>query len=87
MDELRIGDNRCQLYTLAEAENLPALCGPRITYDQYSTDKTKFSTGFASPLGALLSCNHIYNQYIFIEDSAKPFGHTNWNSKGTWNSI
>jgi len=70
-DELRIGENYCQLYTLAEAEHLPALVGPRITYDQYSTDKTKFSTGFASAVGALLNCNHIYNQYLFIEDSAK----------------
>jgi conjugation system TraG family ATPase len=70
-DELRIGENYCQLYTLAEAEHLPALVGPRITYDQYSTDKTKFSTGFASPIGALLNCNHIYNQYLFIGDSAK----------------
>lgn len=70
-DGLMIGDNRCQLYTLAEAEHLPALCGPRITYDQYSTDKTKFSTGFASPVGALLNCNHIYNQYLFIGDAAK----------------
>ncbi|QHS56576.1 TraG family conjugative transposon ATPase [Mucilaginibacter sp. 14171R-50] len=70
-DGIRIGDNHCQLYTLAEAEHLPALVGPRITYDQYSTDKTKFSTGFATPIGALLNCNHIYNQYIFIEDSAK----------------
>jgi conjugation system TraG family ATPase len=70
-DELRVGDKHCQLYTLAEAEHLPALCGPRLTYDQYSTDKTRFSTGFASPVGALLNCNHIYNQYLFIEDSAK----------------
>jgi len=70
-DGIRIGDNICQLYTLAEAEFLPALVGPRITYDQYSTDKTKFSTGFASPVGALLNCNHIYNQYLFIEDSAQ----------------
>jgi len=70
-DEVRIGDNHCQLYTLADPDHLPALCGPRITYDRYSTDKTKFSTGFASPVGALLNCNHIYNQYLFIEDSAK----------------
>ncbi|OOQ56625.1 TraG family conjugative transposon ATPase [Mucilaginibacter pedocola] len=70
-DELRIGNDRCQLFTLADAEHLPALCGPRITYDQYSTDRTKFSTGFTSPVGALLNCNHIYNQYIFIEDSAE----------------
>ncbi|RZM03754.1 MAG: TraG family conjugative transposon ATPase, partial [Pedobacter sp.] len=30
-----------------------------------------FSIGFASPLGSLLNCNHILNQYIFIEDSQK----------------
>lgn len=70
-DELRIGDQHCQLYSLADVEDLPAQCSPRITYDKYSTDKTKFSTGFASPIGALLDCNHIYNQYIFLEDSAQ----------------
>ncbi len=30
-----------------------------------------FSVGFASPIGQLLSCNHIYNQYVFIEDVQK----------------
>ena len=70
-DELRIGDQYCQLYSLADVEDLPSLCGSRINYDKYSTDKTKFSVGFASPLGQLLSCNHIFNQYIFIEDSQK----------------
>jgi conjugation system TraG family ATPase len=67
--ELRIGNDHCQLFTLSDAEHLPPLCGPRITFDRYSTDKTKFSTGFASPIGSLLRCNHLYNQYIFIEDS------------------
>ncbi|MBX2956159.1 MAG: TraG family conjugative transposon ATPase [Cyclobacteriaceae bacterium] len=70
-DELKIGDLHCQLYSLSDVEDLPALCGSRINYDRYSTDKTKFSVGFASPLGQLLSCNHIYNQYIFIEDAHK----------------
>jgi conjugation system TraG family ATPase len=70
-DGLRIGDSHGQLYTLADVEDLPALCGSRINYDKYSTDKTKFSVGFASPLGQLLPCNHIYNQYIFIEDVNK----------------
>lgn len=68
---IQIGANHCGLYTLAEAENLPALCGSRINYDKYSTDKTKFSVGFASPLGQLLSCNHIFNQFIFIDDAQK----------------
>lgn len=68
---LQVGDKHCQLYTLGDAADLPALCGSRINYDKYSTDKTKFSIGFASTLGQLLSCNHIYNQYIFIEDGQK----------------
>lgn len=68
---IRIGDQYCQLYTLGDATDLPALCGSRINYDKYSTDRTKFSIGFASTLGQLLPCNHIYNQYIFIEDAQK----------------
>lgn len=70
-EELRVGDKHCQLYTLGDAADLPPLCGSRINYDKYSTDRTKFSIGFASTLGQLLSCNHIYNQYVFIEDAQK----------------
>ena len=68
---LQVGDKHCQLFTLGDAADLPALCGSRINFDRYSTDKTKFSVGFASTLGQLLSCNHIYNQYIFIDDAQK----------------
>jgi conjugation system TraG family ATPase len=70
-DKIQIGGQHCQLYTLGDAADLPALCGSRINYDKYSTDKTKFSIGFASTLGQLLPCNHIYNQYVFIEDAQK----------------
>jgi len=70
-DGLRVGNKYCQMYTLGDAADLPALCGTRINYDRYSTDKSKFSIGFASTLGQLLSCNHIYNQYLFIEDAQK----------------
>lgn len=67
----RVGSDHCQLYCLSDAEDLPSLCGSRINYDKYSTDRTKFSVGFASPLGQLLPCNHIYNQLLFIEDAQK----------------
>lgn len=70
-EAMRVCDKYCQLYTLGDAVDLPPLCGSRINYDKYSTDKTKFSVGFASTLGQLLPCNHIYNQYIFIEDAQK----------------
>ncbi len=68
-DEMRIADKYLQLFTLADATNLPALCGPRMNYDKFSTDKTRFSISFAASLGQLLPCNHIYNQYIFIADA------------------
>jgi conjugation system TraG family ATPase len=70
-NELRIGDNLCQLYSLADVEDLPSLCGSRITYDKYSSNKIPFSVGFASPLGQLLACNHMVNQYVFIQDVQK----------------
>nr|WP_121271732.1 TraG family conjugative transposon ATPase [Pedobacter schmidteae] len=70
-DEIRVGDKRVELYTLADALDLPSVCGSRINYEKYSTDRTKFSIGFASPLGQLLDCDHIYNQFIFIGDAAK----------------
>ncbi len=70
-DGIRVGDKRCQLFSLVDVENLPSLCGARITYDRYSTDRTKCSVGFVSPLGQLLNCNHIFNQYIFIDDQSK----------------
>lgn len=70
-DGIKVGNDHLQIFTLADANDLPALCGSRINYDKYSSDKTKFSVGFASPLGQLLNCNHIYNQYIFIDDAQK----------------
>ncbi|RYE46282.1 MAG: TraG family conjugative transposon ATPase, partial [Sphingobacteriales bacterium] len=70
-EDIRIGTKKLELYTLSDTEDLPSLCGSRINYDKYSTDRTKFSVGFASPLGTLLNCNHILNQYIFIDDAEK----------------
>jgi conjugation system TraG family ATPase len=68
---IKIGDQICQLYSLADASDLPGVCGAGSYYEKYSSDKTKFSTGFASSLGQLLSCNHIYNQVVIIEDTDK----------------
>lgn len=70
-DGIRVGDRYCQLFTLGDAGDLPAWCGSRINYDHYCTDKTKFSIGFASALGQLLPCNHLYSQYLFIGDAQK----------------
>ncbi|MGO1650550.1 MAG: TraG family conjugative transposon ATPase [Sphingobacterium sp.] len=68
---LRIGDQETLLFALSDAENLPPIGGSRINYERYSTDRSKFSVGFASSLGHLLPCNHVYTQYIVIEDIAQ----------------
>lgn len=70
-DEIRIGEKKLEIYTLSGIDDLPAFCGSRINYEPYSTDRSKFSVGFASPLGQLLDCNHILNQYVFLGDSQK----------------
>jgi conjugation system TraG family ATPase len=66
---MRIGDCHCVLYTLADVEDLPGLCGPRIDYPPFSTERTRYSVGFACALGPLLPCDHIYNQYVFIDEA------------------
>ena len=64
----QVGEKHCELFTMGSPDDLPAYCGSRITLEKYSTDRTKFSVGFASPVGQLLSCNHVYSQYLFIDE-------------------
>lgn len=69
--EMMIGEKYCQIFSMADVEDMPAMTGARITYDKYSTDKSRFSVGFAAPVGQILACNHIYNQVIVIEDTQR----------------
>ena len=45
--------------------------GTDCRYERLSTDKSDCKLSFASPVGLLLSCNHLYNQYIFLDDSGE----------------
>ena len=67
--EMRIGDNRLCLHTLSDAEDLPGKVATDIRYEKLSTDRSDCRLSFASPVGLLLSCNHIYNQYVIIDNS------------------
>src|SRR5690606_18969569 len=42
---IRIGGIEIGCFTLGDAEYLPSLCGSRMNYDKYSTDRSKFSVG------------------------------------------
>ncbi|MCA6448103.1 MAG: TraG family conjugative transposon ATPase, partial [Chitinophagaceae bacterium] len=70
-DGIKVGEKHCTLFALCDPDQLPAVCGSKISYEKYDTDATKFPIGFGSPLGLLLQVNHIYNQYIFIDETAR----------------
>ena len=66
---MRIGDKRLCLHTLSDAENLPGRVGTDMRYERMSTDRSDCRLSFAAPVGLLLPCNHIYSQFIFIDDA------------------
>ena len=61
-------DERCQFFTLADAESYPSACSPTTTLGSYSTDKTSFPVGFAACTGPLFPADHLYNQFIILEE-------------------
>ncbi len=70
-DEMKIGDEILSLHTLSEVDDLPSAVDTDIRYERLSTDRSDCRLSFAAPVGLLLNCNHIYNQYIFIDDAAE----------------
>lgn len=70
-DEMKVGDKYLCLHTLSDSEDLPGTVKPDIRYERLSTDRSDCRLCFAAPVGVLLTCNHVYNQYLFIDDSAE----------------
>ncbi len=68
-EQMRIGNQRLCVHTLSDTEDLPTSVSPNSRYERLSTDKSDCRLSFASPVGLLLSCNHIYNQYLFLDNS------------------
>jgi len=70
-DGVKVGEKHCVLFSMTDLDHFPSHCGSRISYDRYSTEAGQFPIGFVSALGQLLPTDHIYNQYLFIEDRAQ----------------
>ena len=66
---MRIGDKRLCLHTLSDTEDLPGKLSTDMRYERMSTDRSDCRLSFAAPVGLLLSCNHIYSQYVFIDNA------------------
>ena len=66
---MRIGDNYLCLHTLSDTEDLPGKVATDSRYERLSTDRSDCRLSFASPVGLLLPCNHVYNQYVILDNS------------------
>ncbi|WP_304961279.1 TraG family conjugative transposon ATPase [uncultured Muribaculum sp.] len=66
--EMRIGDKMLCLHTLSDTDDLPGKVSTDNRYERLSTDRSDCRLSFASSVGLLLPCNHIYNQYVLIDD-------------------
>ena len=66
--EMRVGDKMLCLHTLSDTDDLPGKVSTDNRYERLSTDRSDCRLSFAAPVGLLLPCNHIYNQYVFIDD-------------------
>ena len=61
-DEMRIGDKRLCLHTLSDLDDLPGKVRTDGRYERLSTDRSDCRLSYASPVGIMLPCDHIYNQ-------------------------
>ncbi|PAM94633.1 conjugal transfer protein TraG [Flavobacterium sp. IR1] len=68
-EEVRVGNKRLCLHTLSDTDNLPSSVSADTRYEKLSTDRSDCRLSFAAPVGLLLNCNHIYNQYLFLDNS------------------
>ena len=70
-EEMVVGDKILCLHTLSDVDDLPGSLQTDSRYERLSTDRSDCRLSFAAPIGLLLSCNHVVNQYVFIDDSAE----------------
>ena len=67
--DMRIGNKHLCLHTLSQTEDLPTEVSTGNRFKRLPTDRSDCRLSFAAPVGLQLSCNHIYNQYVFIDNS------------------
>jgi conjugation system TraG family ATPase len=66
---VRIGSKDVLCFTLSDTETLPQVVDIMANYGPLSSDSTQFAVGNVLPVGLMLPCNHVYNQYICLDDA------------------
>ena len=67
--DTRVGNKQLEVFTMSDTDDLPFEVGTSLRSGKYSTDHSSTHLSFASPLGILLDCDHVYNQYVFLHDA------------------
>lgn len=84
---MRIGDKWMTMHTLSDLDAMPQSVATDARHERLSTDRSDCRLSFAAPVGLLLNCSHLYNQYIFLEILLIARNvliiNTNWNGKMT----
>jgi len=68
---LKVGPRACSCFSLGRLDDLPSALQTEGKFGPLSKDNSPFYVGFAAPLALLLPVNHIYNQYVFVDDHKK----------------
>lgn len=65
--QMRIGDKWLTMHTLSDLDAMPQSVATDARHERLSTDRSDCRLSFAAPVGLLLNCSHLYNQYIFLD--------------------
>lgn len=66
---VRIGSKDVMCFTISDADTMPQVVDMMANYGPLSSDASKFVVGNVLPVGLMLPCNHVYNQYICLDDA------------------
>ena len=66
---VRIGSKDVMCFTISDADTMPQAVDMMASYGPLSSDSTQFVVGNVLPVGLMLPCNHVYNQYICLDDA------------------
>lgn len=70
-DRIVAGGKHACVYTLADVDNLPQNLAATVRDADLSTDRTSCHMSSVSPLCQNLGHDHIYNQYLFLDNAAE----------------
>ena len=81
-DEFKIGDNHVKIMALRDdGQQKDGTLQNCVLDKKRSTDQTQFFRSYSYPISLELDCDHVYNQFIFIEDQNKVKSQLELNSK------